>query len=205
MWRERGNPMRFALAGILFKLAFSGALMAGDWPAESHFQKGLFETSVGSGAMFSPFATGLSRPTLDYTVTEVRLGYMLTNPSGSNYLRGNFEVLGSLFGGAIFEGEGNYVSGMTCWMRYNFVPFESRFVPFVEGGLGLTQTDLDRRIEGQSFNFNLNLGVGVRCFVARNWSVNLDYRYQHISNAYLSHHNLGVNACGAVLSVSYFF
>jgi hypothetical protein len=36
-------------------------------------------------------------------------------------------------------------------------------------------------------------------------SVNLEYRYQHISNANLAHRNLGVNAHGPMLAVSFFF
>jgi outer membrane protein X len=186
-------------------LPVAGTLIAGESLADDHFQKGLFETSLGSGAMFSPVIVGPSRPRLNYTLTEAQLGYMLSDLAGPSVLRGNFEVAGSLFGGGIFEGEGNYVSGITAWIQYNFVPRGSRFVPYVHAGMGLTDTDLDRQLEGQNFNFNLNLGAGVRYFFARNWSLNLECRYQHISNADLSAHNQGVNALGPMLSVSYFF
>ena len=46
-------------------------------------------------------------------------------------------------------------------------------------------TDIDHSILGQPFNFNLDLGAGVRYFIGRNWSLSLEYRYQHISNANL--------------------
>jgi opacity protein-like surface antigen len=205
MQQQRWLPGRFALLFLFSNLAISGTLTAGETAAENHFQKGLFEASLGSGVMFSPFVTALNRPTLDYTVTEVQLGYMLTEVAGPEPWRGNVEIVGSAFGGGIFEGEGSYVSGVAGWLRYNLVPNGSRFAPFVQGGAGLTETDLDRRIEGQNFNFNLNLAAGVRYFVSQNWSVNLEYRYQHISNADMSAHNLGVNAQGPVLSVSFFF
>jgi hypothetical protein len=58
---------------------------------------------------------------------------------------------------------------------------------------------------GQPFNFNLDLGVGVRYFVGRNWALNLEYRYQHISNANLGAKNLGINAAGPILGISCFF
>jgi opacity protein-like surface antigen len=205
MQQKRRNSWRVALVFIIFNVAASEALKADEPVAESHFQKGLFETSLGSGAMFSPFAVGFHAPTLNYTVTEAQLGYMLTDPAGPAFFRGNCEIAGSLFGGGIFEGEGTYVSGTTIWLRYNFVPHNSRFAPYVQGGAGLTLTDLNRRIEGQSFNFNLNLGAGVRYFLARSWSLNLEARFQHISNADMSPHNLGINAFGPVLSVSHFF
>jgi opacity protein-like surface antigen len=138
-------------------------------------------------------------------LTEVQLGYMLTDVRGSDLLRGNFEAVADAFGGGIFKGRGNYVSGATLWLRYNLVPRNSRFVPFVQGGAGLVETDLDRRIEGGNFNFNEGLGFGVRFFLTPNWSLNAEYRYQHISNAGLSRGNAGVNAEGLMLSVSHFF
>jgi opacity protein-like surface antigen len=205
MRQKRRNLVWFLLGFLIFNLAVSEAVKADDIAADNHFQKGLFEASLGSGAMFSPFAVGLSRPNLDYTVNEAVLGYMLTDPSGIGILRGNFEIAGSLFGGAIFKGEGTYVTGTTVWLRYNFVPETSRFAPYAQGGMGLTSTDLDRRIESQNFNFNLNLGVGVRYFIARNWSLNLECRFQHISNADMAQRNQGVNAFGGLLSVSHFF
>ena len=54
--------------------------------------------------------------------------------------------------------------------------------------LGMVSTDIEHSFVGQPFNFNLDLGVGVRYFVARNLSLSLEYRYQHISNA-----NIGRN------------
>jgi hypothetical protein len=35
--------------------------------------------------------------------------------------------------------------------------------------------------------------------------LNLECRYQHISNANTGKHNLGINAIGPLLGVSYFF
>jgi len=65
--------------------------------------------------------------------------------------------------------------------------------------------DLNRSIEGENFNFNENVGLGARYFFARNWSLNVEYRYQHISNAGLAIPNKGINAEGPMLSLSYFF
>jgi opacity protein-like surface antigen len=78
-------------------------------------------------------------------------------------------------------------------------------VPYIQAGAGLTATDVNRELTGQTFNFNLDLGAGVRYFVTRNCSVNLEFRYQHISNAKLSDKDLGVNACGPMLGISFFF
>ena len=141
---------------------------------------------------------------MNYELTEIQLGYLLTDVHGSSFWRGNVELLGSGFGGPIINGQGSYVAGGTVWLRYNFVPHAGHFVPFVEGGAGLTSID-NRELVGQDFNFNLNLGAGVRCFFRSDWSANLEYRYQHISDANLTPHNVGVNASGPFLSISHFF
>jgi opacity protein-like surface antigen len=195
--------------GFLFNLTTLKMLRAEDAvapqsPVENLFQSGLHEASGGAGVMFSPFIATRGRPTLNYELTEIQLGYMLTDVHGSYFWRGNVEVAGSGFGGPIINGQGSYVAGATAWLRYNFVPRAGHFVPFVQAGAGLTSTD-DRELVGQCFNFNLNLGAGVKYFFKPNWSVNLEYRYQHISDANLTPHNLGVNADGPMLGISHYF
>jgi Lipid A 3-O-deacylase (PagL) len=167
--------------------------------------KGRFEATLTSGVLFSPFVATQGRRAVDYKVSEVQIGYMLSDARGDRWWRGNLEVVGEAFGDVVFKGEGSYIAGITAWLRYNFVPERWRLVPFAQAGMGLTATDLDHRLLGQTFNFNLNLGVGVRFFVAHNLSVNAEYRYQHISNANMSDRNLGVNADGPILGVSLFF
>jgi len=173
--------------------------------SEDLFQNGRYEATLTSGVLFSPLIAEKSRPTFNYTMTGFQLGYMLSDVKGAEWLRGNVEVAGEGFGSAVFKGCGGYVAGMTGWLRYNFVPQRCRMVPFAQGGAGVTFTDIDHHVVGETFNFNLDLGAGVRCFVARNWSVNLELRYQHISNAHLNPVNLGINSYGPILGVSYFF
>jgi lipid A 3-O-deacylase len=169
------------------------------------FAAGQYEATLTSGVLFSPFIATYHRPTINYSVTSIQLGYMLSNLRGNHLLRGNLEVIGELFGDAIFTGAGNYISGVTVWGRYNFVQPGWRVVPFFQVGLGLTATDLDRRIVGQVFNFNIEVGVGARYLLSSRWGIDLEYRYQHISNADTGPHNLGINAHGPILGLSYFF
>lgn len=159
-----------------------------------------------SGVFLSPFGPSLHRPTLNYSVTGLQLGYMLRDVKGSSWWRGNFELAGEAFGDAIYEGPGSYIAGGTLWLRYNFVPRElPRLAPFLQIGGGFVSTDIDHEIVGQPFNFNLDAGAGVRYFAAKSWALSLELRYQHISNANLSHNNLGVNAAGPLLGVTCFF
>jgi hypothetical protein len=173
--------------------------------ASALFEKGRFEGGLNSGVLFSPFVATYQRPTINYTFTGIQFGYMLSDVKGSGFFRGNFELAGEGFGCAIFDGPGSFIAGITVWGRYNFVPVKSRFVPFVQAGLGLTSTDIDREIVGQPFNFNLDLGVGTRYFVSQKWALTLEYRFQHISNANSAEHNIGINANGPLLGVTYLF
>jgi opacity protein-like surface antigen len=156
--------------------------------------------------LFSFSGPSRNRSPIDYTSTGLQLGYMLGDVKGDGWWRGNLELAGEGFGSTIFRGEGNYIAGGTLWLRYNLVSRSScGLVPYAQVGGGFVSTDINHGIVGQPFNFNLDLGVGVRYFVGRNWSINLEYRYQHISNAGLNQHNLGINADGPILGVSYFF
>lgn len=172
---------------------------------EDAFSRGRFEASLNSGALFSPFVAYGGRPTINYSITEVQVGYMLADVKGRGWWRGNFEVVGEGFGSGIFEGPGSFIAGATVWGRYNFVQRGWRFVPFFQAGMGLTSTDIPRRYVGQPFNFNLELGGGVRCFLTERWALNLEFRYQHISNANTGRHNLGINSAGPILGLSYLF
>lgn len=188
---------------IIFLFVLSAGIARGGSEAyfDEFFRKGSFETLLGGGAMFSPFAAIRNRPTLNYTLSEFQLGYMMTDVAGHGLWRGNWEVANAAFGGKVFDGVGDCLAGATIWLRYNFVPCQSRFAPFVQAGAGGTYTDINPRLVGQDFNFNLDLGAGVSFLLSSHWFVNLEYRYQHISNADMADLNLGVNAHGPMVAM----
>lgn len=169
------------------------------------FERGNYELALSAGPMFSPIGANKGRPTLNYALSGAQCGWMLTDARGSSWLSGNLEVAAEAIGAGIFEGKGNYISGGTAWVRYNFVQPNWRLVPYAETGAGADGTDVDSRLVGGRFAFNLNVGAGTRYFVAKDWSINLEFLYQHISNATLYRNDLGINAIGPVLGVSYFF
>jgi opacity protein-like surface antigen len=177
----------------------------GAFLVDDFFNRGSYEATLSSGVLFSPFGSPRDRPTINYTITSLSLGYMVSRIYEAGWLRGNFEMTLEAFGSYVYDGPGSYIAGGTLWARYNFVPKGWRLTPYIQGGAGLTSTDIDHGIVGEDFNFNLNLGCGLRYFIAPRWSIHLEYQYQHISNANLGHHNLGINAQGPILGLSYFF
>ena len=164
-----------------------------------------YEATLTSGVLFSPFIANGGRPTINYTISEAQFGYILREPRGQGWLRGNFELLGEGFGSGIFDGPGGYIAGITLWARYNFVQPGWRFIPYAQAGAGATATDINPHIVGQTFNFNLDIGLGTRYLLNQKWAVLLEYRYQHISNANSGAHNLGINAHGPILGICYLF
>jgi lipid A 3-O-deacylase len=173
--------------------------------AEDVFQKGTWEFGAGGAVFFSPFSATKNRPTHDYALAVFDAGYMLTDVKEWGWARGNFEFVGELFGGGVFVGRGNYVAGMTLWGRYNFVQPGWKFVPYGQIGAGLGFTDIDQRVIGQVFQFNLDVAFGTRYFIKPNLALNAEYRYQHLSNANTGPKNIGINAQGAFLGVSWFY
>ena len=130
---------------------------------------------------------------------------MLTDADAGGWLRGNWEISLEAMGGEVFSGKGSYIVGGTLWFRYNFVQPNWRVVPYLQAGGGAEALDMDRNLIGETFNFNLDVAAGMRCFVARNWALDLECRYQHLSNAKISNHDIGINAVGPMIGVSYFF
>src|SRR4051794_38840232 len=94
------------------------------------FDKSRWEYQSNFGAYFSLSSGGESRPELNYTSSNYRLGVMLYDPAGSGFFRGNTELIFQLFTGAVFEGPGDYLVGGALVLRYNFVQPGARWVPY---------------------------------------------------------------------------
>jgi len=169
------------------------------------FHHDRYEMTLMSGAMLSPIGADKHRSTEDYTLSGLQFGWMLTDLNDAGWLRGNWEVSLEAMGGKVFMGKGSYIVGGTLWFRYNFVQPNWRMMPYLQAGGGAEATDMDRKLIGQTFNFNLDVAAGTRCFVAPNWALDLECRYQHLSNGTIARHDIGINAVGPMLGVSYFF
>ena len=172
---------------------------------EDNFQTGRMEITTGVGTLFSPMIKVINRPTVDYSLAYGQLGFMVSDVAGKGFWRGNLEMVPEAFAAGIYENTGHYIAGGTFWIRYNFVPHHWRVVPYAQVGGGVTLTDMSHQYTGQNFNFNVDAAAGLRYFIRQGCSLNLEYRFQHISNANLGRHNLGTNAQGPVLGFSWLF
>ena len=202
----------FLLVGILGPHLFAqdnhpGFADSATLSLDHDFRTGLHEVTVGGGFEMTCI-TGKGRPIVNYAMGYADAGYFLYDVTGRSFYRGNMEVLLEGFGAGIYESPsagGNYIAGASLYLRYNFVQPGWRFIPYIEGGAGLTSMDINHDYDGMNFNFNLDLGTGARYLITHHCSINLEGVFQHISNADLGVHNIGLNSFGPRLSVSFFF
>jgi len=134
---------------------------------------------------------------------------MLSNPHGSNFLAGNFEFLGEVFGAGIFDGPGSVMAGTTLIFRYNFIQPHARIIPYFQIGTGLVYTDLtaenSRGLVSLPVEFNLQGGGGLRYMLNERWSLVGEGGYRHISNAMIRHPNYGVDNFGGSVGFGFAF
>jgi hypothetical protein len=148
-------------------------------------------------------------PTFNYVPVTVRRGWMLDAPGDDTAWRGNWEFLADVTVSAITSDYGHWFAGPSLYLRYNYVQGESPIVPYSQVGAGFVLNDAYRdrsqKAVGAFFEFYLHAEVGVKYFVSKNWSLDLEGGLHHISNANTAGRNYGVNALGAQIGFTYYF
>src|ERR1700679_1052905 len=129
----------------------------------------------------------------DLELNSLSYGYMLGPVEGDgHWYRGNWEMGGELFGGGQFSPSGNWGGGLTPHLRYNFAT-GTRWIPYIDGGAGVTATTIGPPDLSRNFEFNLQAATGIRWFIRDNVALDIEARYLHMSCAGLHKPNLGLN------------
>ena len=170
------------------------------------FTKGATELQLESGFELSLQHTHLRVTNFDYELTILRYGYMLDTAHGSNFLRGNDEILLGVEGGPIFHGYGSALGGITALYRRNFLSPGARVVPYFSVGAGLIYSDAYHNEVQQSlggrFEFIPQAEFGFHFRLTPRWSLDAEFAYRHISDAFITSRNLGTNGVGGSFGVS---
>jgi lipid A 3-O-deacylase len=161
------------------------------------------------GAYYSS-SLGPDIPSFDYLPVTVRTGWMLTAPDDRDTLfRGNWECLASLTAAPISSDYGNYLVGPSVLLRKNYLTLGETFVPYSQVGVGFIYSDAYRdqtqQAIGQQFQFHVHAQVGLRYFISDTLSLAMEGGLQHISCGTMSGRNLGVNALGGQVGITYHF
>lgn len=178
---------------------------------------GIWDNDVGGGFRPTTQSIGLSvgaaygiaafggQEAHDLALVSLSYGHMLGRVWGEgHWYRGNPEIRLELFTGAQFSPSNEWLVGLTPHLRYNFAT-GTRWVPFVEGGAGVTATGIGPPDLSGTFEFNLQTGGGTQWFLKDNVALGVEGQFLHWSCGGLHRPNLGLNGLTAMLGVTFFF
>jgi len=158
----------------------------------SGFREDTIDAAFTLGAGFGTRVFG-SPQTHDLVLGSGSFGWVFSDAAEKDeWWRGNWEWLNELFSGVQVSGVSRYFLGWTTGLRYSFAT-GTRWVPFIDGGVGLSGTDMGRPDLGQPFEFNVQVGTGTHYFFRENVALTLQYRWLHFSDGGISDVNKGVN------------
>jgi hypothetical protein len=187
-------------------------------PANLALEPGsIWENGVGAGFRPTTQSLGLSagatggleifgsRQAHDLALVSLAYGHMLGPVRGADHwYHGNAEFRLELFTGSQFSPNNEWFVGLTPHLRYHFAT-GTRWVPFVDAGMGVTATGIGPPDLSGTFEFNLQAGGGVQWFITDKVALSLDTHYVHWSCAGINQPNLGLNGFTGLLGVTVFF
>jgi len=168
------------------------------------FRSTIQSIGLSSGATYGLAAFG-GREAHQLALISLSYGHMLGHVCGEgHWYRGNWELRGELFTGAQFSPDTEWLVGLTPHLRYHFAS-GTRWIPFVDGGAGVTATGIGPPDLSGTFEFNLQAGAGIQWFIRNNMALSVEARYVHWSCAGLHDPNLGLNGVTGMAGVTFFF
>lgn len=186
-------------------------------PVLKHLNPDIWITGVGDGfrsrTQTLGFNAGVTYGVLIFggeerhhlSLLSASYGRMIGEVKGADsWYRGNFELRGEIFGGAQFNSETSWLIGVAPHVRYHFAT-GTPWVPYIDFGIGVTETGIRSPDLGDSFQFNVQAGVGVNYFIGDASAISFEGRYVHLSSAGIYNPNNGVNTIGIFLGVCTFF
>lgn len=103
---------------------------------------------------------------------------------------------------------GSYFTGGGLLLRYNFVDLGSRIVPYIQAGAGFQVNDAFHSAFqpylGSRIELTAQAGLGLRFFVTKCLSLDIEGSVQHISNLNMNDRDEGINALGGMAGLTYF-
>jgi hypothetical protein len=119
-----------------------------------------------------------------------RVGYVVAQQE--RMLPGSLEVVGEPFYLAVFQDKTAHVGGFSALVKYN-IWTGTRFVPFVEGGGGVSYASDDVPPKSSHFNFTAQVGAGLHYVVGERSTIDFRGIFHHLSNANTADDNPGLN------------
>lgn len=198
--------LRLRVVCLMFMVAaMTTAAQATEWAAPQ-ITVGTQEIGLSAGYMLP------HRLTVDHTTKQQGLAFMpswmmtVTDPVGDSWYRGQVSLGAEVVYVQFREPFLTHGMGFTPKIKYTVVAHD-RIRPYAEFAGGPFWTDLAGKIpeESSRFNFILTAGFGCSYFITQQMSLNVGYRFHHISNAGTRYPNLGLNSSLPFGGFSFYF
>lgn len=159
--------------------------------------------------MVGGFYCDIGNANYNWAQSSVRLG-RVWNCECLSHCCGAFEGLIDINGGYTADSDfGDYFTGAGLLLRYNFVHLGSRIVPYIQAGVGFQYNDAYKDLNQPYLGSRMQLTgqgqLGLRLFVTKCCSIDLEGGFQHISDLGMTGRNDGIDALGGMLGATYFF
>lgn len=178
----------------------------GIWQDEvgAGFRSGLWHAGFSLGGSVGVQLFGGSEDH-DLVLATLNVGRMIGGVRGEgHWYRGNWDLVGEVFGARQINPQKGYAGGFTLIPRYHFAT-GTRWIPFVEAGAGISGTTISAPDLAGGFQFHLLAGAGLQWFYRDDAAINFEYRLGHISDAGTRSPNLGLNTNEFFLGLTWFF
>ncbi len=93
---------------------------------------------------------------------------------------------------AVYQPNTNVEFGNGFILKIGFLPDTWTFQPYFKIGPGILYTTQHTANQSTQFNFFEYAGVGMHYFFKKNIALTVEYRYRHLSNAYIKTPNWGI-------------
>lgn len=195
---------RCARGGFVGLLLLAYPVRGGAAGLDDGLRAGAVEIGVSAGYGRQHEIPPGARSDLRQVTTLIRVGRVLLGPVGPPGLRGSLELAGEVMVAEFSNADQGTVYGLSPFLRYHFLT-GSRWVPYVAFGVGLVYLGLNVEEQSTKWNFILQPAIGLQYGLSDRWSLNAEYRFQHISNDDTGSRNLGLNSSVGLVGISYLF
>lgn len=118
--------------------------------------------------------------------------------------KGYTELVLEVFVNGVTRPDSNIETGATLLLKYAY-PLTEKIYPYgIAGGGGIFLTQHTREQSTQC-NFTPQIGGGFAYFLKKDFSVNLEYRVRHLSNANTKEPNEGINVRMCLVGISWYY
>lgn len=191
--------MRYIIL-LVFSLLFLSSLShaggeTGVLDATSHW-------TILSGYGTSHPGFGQTRARVETVDVVLRYGYYLSGELGSSWYRYRHKLLVEIPFSYVMEPENETIEGVNFLAGWDFTA-HGKLKPYFFAGGGLLYTDLKGPKLGSRLNGNYQAGVGLHYFIGGPYTLDIEYRLHHISNAGTAEPNEPINSSKIYIGVSF--